>query len=811
MRRGALLLLLLLWPAAVTATNAGATARVSQDVVEAGTKFQYQADASVRGAAELRVEKAPGFGVLQVVGQQKMPQIITINGVTERRLSLRYAVVASTEGEFKIAPPVFRVGNERITANSVTVTVVKAGAAPEPQAKRDSRYFIEATLDPDDRPPYVGEQLTLRYDLYVDGAQMDVQPANSKEPSLDDFWIQELTDRIARTDQMVTVNGRLYKRSSMWSYALFPLRAGPVQIEAANVELVTGGIFRRGPTAQIVSEAIDVDVQPLPPGAPIGFYEGNVGNWTFKVSTDQSVTKVGQAFVVEVAATGEGQVNRLRLPKLPAIEGTRVSDVDESSIPNIRGITVGGTSRTRYTITPLKQGKLTIGALEFSWFEPSRGEYKTTRSPPIVVQVAAGELGPAPIQPEKLARRTVAADEDLIENLLAELGPQRDVPNMDAAPDPARFPALYWFLIAASFGGLVWVSFGPRLRQFARRAAPERAHKQRTAHAIERLDDAGSDAATFARALREGLHEAWDIPLGAVTGADIERAFASRGLDTAVASELAEVLRECEAARFAPGGARLKPTSIQRARRALETLVAAGVILLALASPARAADWTEIARSNPDSVDVHFNVGTQAANDRDYATARLALERATYLGPWDSAVEHNRALVERIVRLIAIERSRTGRTMEGDETLFWWRTSTHVNPHVIGLLATAFWLLAALAIGIRRRSDSPAVRDAAVVGFILAVVLGVGATFGAVARNHVLRTTRPVVVMTSNLELREGPNPAAKLKRTPPAIVPGTLLRIVDERHDWVKITWPGDAAWIQKHAVRSVTEPMTD
>ena len=786
-----------------------ATARVSQDVVEVGARFRYQADAAVRGGDEIRLVSTPKFGKLKPVGQQKVPQIITVNGVTERRLSLRYALVAGEEGVFEITPPTFSVGQQRVAANTVKITVVKAGAAPQPSApKRDSRYFIDATIEPDHREPYVGQQLTLRYDLYVDGAQMDIQPSNSREPSLDDFWIHELTDRIGRSDQMVSVNGRLYRRSPMWSYALFPLQSGPIEIEPAAVDLVVGGFFRRGEATSIEAEAVRLNVRPLPPNAPDGFHEGNVGNWSFSVSTSESQTRVGRAFTVELTATGSGQVSRVRLPALAELDGARKSDVDRSTTTTIRGFTVGGTAKSTYTITPTVEGKITIPALEFHWFDPSSQKYRTAQSEPVVVSVAPGELGPAPIAPAEMAQRNIAADDDIVANLIAELHPLRDPASFESAPDPARFPSLYWLFFSASFAGFVWVSFGPRIRGFVRRAAPQREQRTHAEAALERIDGVGSDPAELARAIRVGLHEAWGIPLGAVTAADVQDALHKRGLDSDAGAELADVLAECEAARFAPDGGRLAADGSRRARRALEKLAAMILVLLAFIPAARAADWPSLVAEHPHAVDVHYNLGTQAAIDGDYGVARLALERASYLAPWDARVETNRSHVERIVRLTAIEQSRTGRTMEGDETLFWWRIATKINPHMLAWLTILFWLAAAAAVIVRRRSDSPATRDAAVVGLVLAVLLGAAMTFGAMARSSVLTEARPVVVLTDDLELREGPNVAAKLKRTPPTIVPGTLLRVVDERQEWVKVSWQGDAGWTRDGAVHRVDLP---
>lgn len=778
----------------------GATATLSHEVIEAGDRLQYRVEARSSGD-EIRLTGAPELGKFQVLGRQQMPSIVSINGVVERKLTLIYSISSSTVGTHTIAPPTFRIGDRDVKANPVTVRVLAVGTAPTPKkrARGDDRFMIEAVLEPDNRKPYIGEQITLRYFLYF---SQQATPTHAREPSLDDFWIEELTERLPRNDRTVTIDGRAYRRSPMWSYALFPLRTGELEIEPASVDLGSIELFQRSQSiATATSESILLDVQPLPDGAPAGFADGNVGNWAFKVRTLQPTSKVGETFSIELSATGSGQVNRVRLPQLPALEGTRVSDVNSNTSSNLRGTTVGGTASTTYTIMPLTEGKITIPAMTFHWFDPAKREYRTKTSEPIVIDVQPGTL-PAD-RPKPVARATTA-DEDLIANLGEQLQPLRDAPSLEPARDPARFPWPYWLLIAAAFLTLLIVSFGDAVRAALRRATPQREQRNRAAEAIEAVEQA-TDAAALTRALTTGLHDAWGIPRGAVTSTEVERAFARNNLDPQAGAALAEVLAECEAARFAPTGAKLPSKTTARAVEALRAIATVLTVLFAVwAASAPAAAFAQ----DEQIVDVQYNLGTEAALAGDYGAARLALERAAYLSPWDDDIETNRSLVERIVRLQIIERSRTGRTPEGDEVLFWWRAATRVNPHVIAILTILLWLAAAAAVHARRRATAPAVRDTLAIALAGAVLLAVVATVAVIGRSQVLASTSPIVVLSDNLDLREGPNAAAKRMRTPPTVVAGTMLRIEDERGEWVKISWNTDSGWARRENVGEVVPP---
>ena len=96
---------------------------------------------------------------------------------------------------------------------------------------------------------------------------------------------------------------------------------------------------------------------------------------------------------------------------------------------------------------------------------------------------------------------------------------------------------------------------------------------------------------------------------------------------------------------------------------------------------------------------------------------------------------------------------------------------------------------------------------AAFVGLALAVSLGAFATAATIGRASIVESTDPAVLLTAEFQLREGPNPAAKSKRPPASMVPGTLLRVTDQRGEWVKLAWPGGTGWTNQQHVRRLAD----
>lgn len=811
---GALAILAL--PSAALAQGASVSTSLSADTVDVETPFSYSVTITTQSNEEIRLSKRADFGKLEVRGQKQMPQFITINGVAERRVTLQYTLLARSTGTFTIGGAEFKLGRDRYVADDVTVKVVPRGKAPR-NVQRSKDVFIDLHVEPN-RPPYVGEQVTLQYDLMIDATQRDTAPKGIDEPSLDAFWIEDRSAQTAGAKEIVSIDGRLMQRQNLRTYAVFPLKAGPTKIEPMTAELQVGGFFRRGRSIEAASEAFELDVQPLPPDAPSSFEEGNVGKWELSVQPSTRSTRVGEPFTVNVIVRGTGQLARIRPPKIGKLAGARVADPRTDITPRERVRTVGGERIDRYDITPLEAGRIDIPALEFSFFDPQREEYVTRRSDPITIKVGAGEAPAAPLAEEKLARRSSTGGSDMVQNLRAELKGLRESPSTEAAGDPAHYGWWWWILGGGAFAGFVGLLALPFVRRWRASRAPLRRFHEAKKTARERIESAGGDSGDVVSVIRDFLHDVYGVPKGTVTANEVVRAFRRRDLPEEVGLRLAEVLAACESARYAPGG-EVEPSVAREAAEALDAMpppainpgragtVAAVLLAGAMFSPAAEAtqDPAALLAEHPMSVDVLYNVGTRAALDEDYATARWALERASWLDPSDADVTHNREIVSRIVRVNAIEDSRTGRTIEGDETLFWWRLVAHIPAWVFGLSMFVGWTLCFVLLTVRRRSDRPVVRDASFVGLVLIVLAASFLTFATVARASILRSTNPVVVFDPHIELREGPNEAAKMRRTPSSMVPGTLVRETGRRGEWVKLTWPGGTGWTTSASVRSV------
>lgn len=838
---------------------------LSAETVEVGSTFEYRVEIVSFGQEQLSLVKEPDAGQFAVIGRAHMPQYVSRQGVVRRSLTVTYSLRASTLGTFDIDGPVAAVGGRKLRGEKLRVKVVPKGQAPQPKAvKNDDLLYIDAVVKPK-RAPYVGEQITVEYNLYMDSHRVDAQVRPPNEPSLDAFWIEDLSGQTAGTKQLERIGDRYYSKVLLRKYALFGLRAGQAEIDPMSVGLSVGGFMKRQREVTVESDPIKLDVQPLPPDAPDGFHEGNVGAWRFMVTTDAVRTRVGRAVTVRVSATGDGQPGRLQLPVLSEVEGGRVAHSDEDTDRRVEGDQIVGSKVVRYSITPLKEGRLVIPALEFSFFDPSLGVYKTERTEPISIAIAPGQLPPEPEVREEPVARDVRTKEDLLSTLRAELeGVNESVSLIDKqVSEPFERGPVYWGLLVLGVLALIWSFFGEKLRAPRGGVSLRKERKAALARSLELLDEAmaageeegGWDLVT--QALKVYLTGAMSVPNSFITRRELAKRLGKLDVPAELAEELGDVFGVASSAKYGAKRSTKRPELSQivsRARAGLERLhklaskgrvrdfsalivlfLVAGALVVsggdavafqpvgaveAQRSVERALElsrqgewdgalkaWDVVAEFAPDDPVVLYNQGTAAIFAGELAKGRLALERSVLYDPRNRDAVENLELVSRMIRVRALERSR-GRTVrvEASDAFFYWDLSRRFTATSLALvLLFGLWGLVLARVG-HKRITQPALRDTiALVGVMLAVVV-IGSGVGWCARGHFIDDVQPGIVMSRDPALREGPNKLAATRRLSMGLEGGTRVVIEERRDEWVKVRLPDDSsAWAHTSDVMPV------
>jgi len=775
-------------------------ARVAPTSTEEGGTVTYELTLSTNSSdQDIELTADPDFGTLRVLQRTTMPSFVSVNGRSQRSVTYRWMLHASSVGEFQISGAAGRIGSDVLKPEPVSFTVLPKGSAPK-KASKNEQVFVEGEIIPN-RKHYVGEQITLNYQLYFDTRLRDIQPHPPDEPPLDEFWIEDMSHH-ASGRQTVVLDGRRMLKAALRSFALFPLRAGKVTIAPLSLPIVQGGFFRRD-EIRIEADSIDLDIQPLPPGAPPGFHEGNVGQWKFEVTTDTPVSKVGSTVKVRLIARGYGLPTRLRLPTLPEPVGTRKLEPSDKNTKEIQNLRVRGERILEIPLLLLEEGTVEIPAVSFSWFDPQTATYHTQTTDPIQVAVAPGIAPPEVQEIAPSESRLLSKGDDPTSSLIGTLS----APRPDSGPKQP-LPSTFWWriLIAMLTVAACVLLVEPFVRRLQAQLAPKRERRRKRKALLTNLSESDSFE-SLAAAIREFLVEILGLSRGLLSSHRIESALEKTDLQPEDAAFLSQTIRECDVNRFDPNHQidQNFQSSRDRALQILSKIAVALLVTLATLIPISAhADGLEAYQSgdfeaalrhfsqHSDSPVAHHNLALANAQLERWGLARHHIEIAHLKAPFDSQIAHDHQVIRRVIRMRAIQETRVGRVVDGDDQLFWWRSISLLseNALAIGLLLTL--LLSVIGLARRRKGHGGSI---AAGGILLALlILGVWGV-----RSAVQDRIQAAVIVVDQPTFKEGPTEHANERKDIKGIVNGTMLRVIETRGPWTKLAFgESDSAWVK-------------
>jgi hypothetical protein len=328
---------------------------------------------------------------------QRSSSMQVINGrmVRDERMAWRqrYRVLPARKGRFEIPPFEVRVDGETLVTAPVTLVVDEARP----------RGPLRAFLDMPDGPVYVGQPVPVRLTLLSPGnmnfpefttagdwERMRVERLRGSEPQRGRGvrWLGELSwyEPAQRQIQGERWGGVVITR------LVIPDEAGVFTIGPVITSTTVSEGRRRNIEAIATTDAVQLEVLPLPEGGPAGF-TGLVG--AFDVSTRADVTElsVGDPIRFQVRVRGNEPVERVPDLDLDSMSGFvdrfRVSDRVERE----ERVTDDGAEVVfSQVIRPLDGAIEAIPEVRLPFFNPDTGRYEFATSQPIPVRVRGGRV-----------------------------------------------------------------------------------------------------------------------------------------------------------------------------------------------------------------------------------------------------------------------------------------------------------------------------------------------------------------------------------------------------------------------------------
>ena len=499
------------------------------------------------------------------LGSGTSTSVQIVNGRMSTTSTIQYRFQATREGTFEIGPVAVPVDGREVRTDPLTIEI---GGAPAAGARgadggvdADDLFVIAAA---NAERVYVNQPVLAEYRIYT---RVDVEGYTVTPPGAAGFWVEELAARQGPTEQVVR-DGVQYASTLVHRAALFPTSAGPKRVDPLVLEAQVrvqrrrgagpfgtfgDSLFGRRTPVSVASNALDVDVLPVPPGAPASF-SGFVGSLAVSAGLDRTAAETNDALTLRVDISGDGNVRTLPEPSLNLPPGVEVypPEMREDVEPAADG--VRGRRVYEYVIVPREPGPMTIPPIEFAYLDADRGAYAVASSDPLALTVA-GDPGAAPVLP---GRRAVGGTD-----------PQRRDVRFIRIATPSFRPAGrslfrsvgFWSVVvlplAALAGAVVVRRHRDRLAgdvAWARSRRASRVARRRLARA-EALcapDRHREFHAEVGRAMQGFLGDKLNVAGAGLIREDVRAALAACGVADALVDACLDCLERCDRQRFAP-------------------------------------------------------------------------------------------------------------------------------------------------------------------------------------------------------------------------------------------------------------------
>lgn len=399
---------------------------------------------------------------------------------------------------------------------------------------------------------YIGEPILATFKLY---SRLESQSDIVKNPGFYGFTVVDmvsLNDKLVSTEK---INGKIFDVHTIRKVQLYPLRSGNFTIDPMElknkIEFSRSAVYKK--TEQVIKEGMPTDnrtsfdknnktiieneiytepvailVKPIPEISRPGTYNGAVGVFTISASlSDKELVRNEQGFL-EVSIKGNGnfiQLNPLpvRWPKeLEGFDPIIDDSLDRTQSPII------GRRTFRYPLISAIPGEFNIPPIEFSFFNPVIGEYRTVSTSPQHITIRKG------------TEKTI-------------------LPAVSKEKSHKNSP---WFWV---IGGLIIIAFagtaGFRFLKAKKKkhSITEKKEETETYRSIEEiLMSPGIHLQNDDQNFYSALHQAiWDYFCSRlkISGSDINKEWLGyyldrEGIDQELIKNIKELLEECETTRF---------------------------------------------------------------------------------------------------------------------------------------------------------------------------------------------------------------------------------------------------------------------
>ena len=291
---------------------------------------------------------------------------------------------------------------------------------------------IFIVVETDKLEAYLGEKITFVFKWYFN---KDIDSYRINVPWLDglkNFLISdpELDNNLHYSEFIVNENQRVYALKTREIYKgreytvisfkkiLIPMAEGNYVLEPSflKCDVITGyqknsrrspfgnffdddfdDFFNLGRKKAITkhfstrSEKKEIFIRKLPQKNRPATFNGAVGEFDFSIDAKPLSLKTGEPLTLTMKVSGSGNIEQLKLPVLPEVDGFKSYEPESKVDVLKRGAQTIKSKIFEKVLIPRKQGDYTIPEVSFTFFNPRLKEYQTIKKGPFKIHVQKQE------------------------------------------------------------------------------------------------------------------------------------------------------------------------------------------------------------------------------------------------------------------------------------------------------------------------------------------------------------------------------------------------------------------------------------
>jgi BatD DUF11 like domain len=493
----------------------------------------------------------PSFKDLTIVaGPNTSSSMQIINGQVTREMTYGYTLQPTKIGNFTIGSATVKANGKLLRSDPISVEVVKSNV--KPKAGNGEQFFIRVI--PNKKSAYIGEQVMLDFKLYT---RVGIEGYDVPEdPDYDGFYAVELRRFSSNTVQEV-LNGQQYATKVLRRIALFPQQTGKLTVDPFRIQLAvveeaggrSGFFFQRNvKPVYFTTDAIEIDVKPLPGNEPEGFC-GAVGSYQLQAGIDRKAATTDDAITLTLVLTGNGDVKRVQPPLLSLSDSFEVYEpkmVGEKT-DEVKGEIISE-KRFEYLILPKYAGNYRLNP-SISYFNSETGQF------------ASFPVGPFPLSVKMGTGKPNASRSKSNELGISDILPIKTSAKLEKQGSPFTGSWLFYLLaLVPIIGFAALVSYQKKLQELSNidpnimkiRSAGREAQK-RLSTAQEQLQLGNSRAFydEISKAYIGYVCDKTGLPLSQLTKENVREKLATLQINPTKVDEFVKIVHTCEAALYA--------------------------------------------------------------------------------------------------------------------------------------------------------------------------------------------------------------------------------------------------------------------